>query len=322
MPGGTELAPSEGRQKVSVVVPTLNAGPGFASLLERLLSQRGNFDLEILVVDSGSTDGTVELAEGFGATVHHTPATEFDHGSTRDLGVSLAAGEYVALLVQDAVPADDRWLAAMVEDLEADPLVAGVYGRQVPRPDSSPLTRILTENMPTASPERREQFAGGYYAALSSEDRRALCVFDNVSSCLRRAAWEEAPFGRTGFGEDLRWAKGMLERGYKLVYEPRAAVVHSHDRGLLYDLRRHYAEGRLLVDLFGLAPVPDLVRFLWSVTLSSMHLWRRLLLDGRAGVGSVPAALGHAVASRLGLYLSARRKALPARLDAFLGRGI
>lgn len=310
--------------KASVVILTLNAGPGFADTLDGVFAQKVDPDFEVIVLDSGSTDGTPELARARGAAVHGVSGSTFDHGATRDLGLSLAAGEYVALLVQDAVPLDDRWLAAMIEDLEDDPLVAGVYGRQVPRPGSSPLAHVLVENAPTAGHERREQHAGGpeRYRALPPAKRRELALFDNVSSCLRRSAWEEIPFGRTGFGEDLRWGAWAVARGHKLVYEPRSAVVHSHERGPLYDLRRHYAEGLLLLDLFGLAPVPTLARLLLNTLLASGHLCRRLLLDERAGWRSPPLAVRHAVASQSGMYLAARRHRLPTRLDGFLSKGV
>jgi rhamnosyltransferase len=310
--------------KASVVILTLNAGPDFAETLDGVFGQKMDSDFEVIVLDSGSTDGTRELARARGAAVHGVPASDFDHGVTRDRGLSLATGGYVALLVQDAVPLDDRWLAAMVENLEGDPLVAGVYGRQVPRPGSSPLARVLVQNAPTAGHERRDQHAGapGSYRTLPSARRRELALFDNVSSCLRRSAWEEIPFGRTGFGEDLRWGERVLSRGYKLVYEPRSAVVHSHERGPLYDLRRHYAEGLLLLDLFGLAPVPTLARLLLNTLLASAHLCRRLMLDEGAGWHALPLAARHAVPSQMGLYLSARRRRLPASLDAFLGRGV
>lgn len=310
--------------KASVVVLTLNAGTGFAETLDAVFAQKTDAAFEVLVLDSGSTDGTPDLARARGAAVHGVSASDFDHGATRDRGLSLAAGEYVALLVQDAVPLDDRWLAAMVEDLEGDPLVAGVYGRQIPRPDSSPLARVLVRNAPTSSQRCREQHAGGpeRYRNLPPARRRELALFDNVSSCLRRSVWEEIPFGRTGFGEDLRWGERALSRGYRLVYEPRSAVVHSHERGPLYDLRRHYAEGLLLLDLFGLAPVPNLARLLLNTLLASAHLCRRLLLDEGAGWRSLPLSIRHAVPSQLGLYLAARRRRLPARLDAFLGRGV
>jgi rhamnosyltransferase len=310
--------------KASVVVLTLNAGPDFAATLGGVFAQKTDADFEVIVLDSGSTDGTREMARARGAAVHDVPGSTFDHGATRDLGLSLAGGEYVALLVQDAVPLDDRWLAAMITAFESDPLVAGVYGRQIPRPGSSPLARVLVANAPTAAHERRVQHAGGpdRYRALPPHKRRELALFDNVSSCLRRAVWEEIPFGRTGFGEDLRWGERAIARGYKLVYEPRSAVVHSHERGPLYDLRRHYAEGLLLLDLFGLAPVPSLASLLLNSLLASAHLCRRLLIDEGAGWRSPLLAVRHAVASQLGLYLATRRPGLPARLDAFLGRGV
>ena len=196
--------------KASVVIPTFQAGPGFDELLRRLFSQKADFPYEVLVIDSGSTDATVGLAERYGASVHRIDSNAFDHGATRNLGASLSAGRYVAFLVQDAVPVDDGWLAAMVENLDADKTVAGVYGRQIPRPESSPLTRALMRDWPTSRTDRREQFAGGPkpYGALPPATRRSLATFDNVSSCVRRSVWEEIPFERTSFGEDIRWGKG------------------------------------------------------------------------------------------------------------------
>jgi rhamnosyltransferase len=314
--------PASNRPKASVVILTLNAGLAFEETLRAVFSQKTSFDFEVLVLDSGSSDGTVEMAERMGATVHRTPSAGFDHGATRDLGVSLSKGEFVALLVQDAVPLDDRWLASLVEVLEADPSVAGVYGRQVPRPDSGPLARVLVENAPTAGLERRDQSAAGASESLSPSERRDLALFDNVNSCLRRPVWQEIPFGRTGFGEDLRWGRNVVEAGHKLVYEPRSAVVHSHERGPVYNLRRSYAEGRLLLDLFDLAPVPSLPVLLANTLLASAHLLRRLLLDERAGWRAVPPAAGFAVPSQLGLYLATKRDRLPARLDAFLNKGV
>ena len=77
------------------------------------------------------------------------------------MGISLSRGQYVALVMQDAVPLDERWLAATVEDLDRNELTAGVYGRQVPHLKSSPLTRVLVNGWAAADLERRAQFAGG-----------------------------------------------------------------------------------------------------------------------------------------------------------------
>lgn len=317
--------------KVSVVVLTRNAGPGFAALLEKLRDQKTDFEYEVLVIDSGSTDGTVELARRSGATVREIDPAEFDHGATRNLGASLAAGEYVAFVVQDAVPLDEHWLAAMVENLERDGRVAGVYGRQIPRPDAGPLTRVLVNSWATAATERREQHAEGY-PGLSLEERRRLATFDNVGSCVRRSVWEKLPFDRTRFAEDLRWGKKVVEAGHKIVYEPRAAVYHSHERGAFYDLRRHYVDGQVLLDLFGLRLTPDLPKLVLNALRSSAFLFRRLRQDEKASGGVLRhagLAVGHALCSQAGAYLGVKNRrlaevapGLAGMLDRFLSRGI
>ena len=313
------------------MIPTFQAGPGFDDLLRRLFSQNTKFGYEVIVVDSGSTDGTPELATRHGASVHRIEPGEFDHGATRNLGASLSAGRYVTFLVQDALPVEDHWLASMVANLDADDTVAGVYGRQIPRPDSSLLTRALMRDWPTSSPERREQFAGGpqVYAALPPTTRRSLAAFDDVSSCVRRSVWERIPFERTRFGEDLRWGKAAVEAGHKLVYEPRSAVLHSHERGALYDLKRHYVDALILHELFGLTPTPNIPRFLLNTILTCAHLARSLqeMMTLPSPRFLLP-TLEYALCSQMGAYLAARRtrehtpSRISTRIHTFLLKGI
>ena len=318
--------------RVSVVIPTFNAGPEFEELLEKISMQEGDFEREVIVVDSGSTDGTVELARRYGARVHQIRKEEFNHGATRNLGISLSRGEYVALIVQDAEPLDERWLAAMVENLEHDERVAGVYSRQLPREEAGVLTRAVVNARRTASLERREQPGESpkRYRRMHPRKRRRLATFDDVSSCVRRSVWEKIPYERTSFGEDLRWSKRVIEAGYKIVYEPRSAVIHSHERGAMYDLRRHYVDQRLSLELFGLRLVPNVLRLLVSIPRSALDNYR--LLRGESSEGKlrlVLPALVHAVAPLLGLYLAGKGPALfrlsPrafGRLDRFLSRGV
>ena len=321
-------------EKVSVVIPTFNAGPGFEELLRKLDAQEGDFEQEVVVVDSGSTDGTAELAARHGAILHSVSKASFDHGATRDLGISLSSGEYVALTVQDAVPLDERWLAAMVENLQTDGRIAAVYGRHVPRPDASVITRALVRNLAVSDTERREQEIKdtAQYLSLTPAQRRRVAAFDNVSSCLRRQVWEEFPFGEADFAEDLRWGKKVVEAGYKIVYEPRSVVVHSHERGALYDLRRHYVDQRVLDELFGARLVANLPRLILGVPYATSHVYRLLKQEEPAPEKRPKLLLDattYALASQIGAYLGGKLPSLSrlspklyARLHRILGKGV
>jgi rhamnosyltransferase len=321
-------------EKVSVVIPTLNAGPGFEELLRKLEAQEGDFEREVVVVDSGSTDGTAHLAARHGAILHSVSKAGFDHGATRDLGISLSSGEYVALTVQDAVPLDESWLGAMVENLRNDGRIAAVYGRHVPRSDAGLMTRALVGNLAVADSQRREQQIPNTaeYLSLPPAQKRRIAAFDNVSSCLRRSVWEEFPFGEADFAEDLRWGKKVVEAGYTIVYEPRSVVVHSHERGALYDLKRHYVDQLVLDELFGARLVPNLPRLILGIPYATRHVYGLLRREEPAPEKRLKLLLDaatYALASQLGAYLGCRLPSLShltpklhTKLHRFLGKGV
>ena len=107
---------------------------------------------------------------------------------------------------------EHAWLGTHVEPgvalaVSADGRIAAVYGRHVPRPDAGVMTRALVGNLAVANTERREQEIPdtAQYLSLPPSQKRRIAAFDNVSSCLRRSVWEEFPFGKADFAEDLRW---------------------------------------------------------------------------------------------------------------------
>jgi rhamnosyltransferase len=142
------------------------------------------------------------------------------------------------------------------------------------------------------------------------EERRELATFDNVSSCLRRSVWEEIPLEKTNFGEDIRWGKKVVEAGYKIVYEPRSAVFHSHERGAMYELRRHYVDQRILLELFGLNLVPNVVHLFSATYRYSLHIYPSLRREKEMATKGIlwPILLTakYAVLTQVGNYLGVK----------------
>ncbi|MEW6746550.1 MAG: glycosyltransferase [Planctomycetota bacterium] len=239
--------------KYSVVIPTKNPGLPFVDVLEAVRSQQVDGDLEIVVVDSGSKDGTRERAEHYGAVYWEIPPQNFNHGRTRNLGIQVATGELVALLTQDAEPRDPTWLATLGQALR-DVRVAGAYGRVVPRPDATPLVErtVKADLVYSEEPLLKTIDDPGGWERIDPFQRRVHGHFNNVASCVRRSVAERIPFPALDFGEDLAWGVQVMKEGYALIYEPRAVVVHSHRSSLLKDFLRYRADAELMRRLFGL----------------------------------------------------------------------
>ncbi len=244
---------------LSVMIPSKNAGPLFEEVLRGLRDQDYPGEVELLVVDSGSSDDTIGLARHYGARVETIPPQEFNHGLTRDYGIGLTRGEIIVLMTQDAVPADRRLLSALAAALE-DPEVGGAYARQLPRPEANVLTRRNLNGWFTGrtEPEVRRIEDLEAYRSLNPWKRFALCNFDNVCSAVRRSAWEPIRFKRNNFGEDIAWCKAALEQGWKIAYNPDACVVHSHDqRSAHYQYKRGYMHHQLVYRMFRLRAIPS-----------------------------------------------------------------
>jgi rhamnosyltransferase len=243
----------------SVVIPTKNGGPLFERVLRGLQSQTCWADVQLVVVDSGSNDGTPELARQYGALVHEIPPQQFNHGATRDLGISLAASENIVLLVQDAVPYNPHLLENLVTAL-MEPGTAAAYARQIPQASADILTKRNLNGWLTGRLLREVRMLKSVadYENLPPLSKYYFCNFDNVCSAIRKSVWQTMKFGNIDFGEDIDWAERALKAGHTIIYEPEAAVVHSHERPLEYEYKRTYVCHRKLFRQFGLRTVPSL----------------------------------------------------------------
>lgn len=290
---------------LSVVLPTRNGAETLPALLHSLRSQRTLGPVEIVAVDSGSSDGTLELLKSVSVPVIRVGPGEFDHGTTRNLAIGRARGEFVVLLVQDALLIGDDWLEILVTPFANDPMLAATFARQRARSDASALTRHYLDGWIASSAEGwRAALEGGktQFDAMTPAERLHRCTFDNVASCIRRSVWESHPFKATPIAEDLEWAKEVLLDGYALRFVPDAVVEHSHERSAAYEYARTRLLHARLYDLFGLQTIPTSPALVRAM-LSSMA--RHFMVEWR-NPSQWPRAAALAVAWPLGQYRGAR----------------
>lgn len=238
-------------------MPTWNAGPLLEDVLAGLAALEGTVPDELLAVDSGSSDGSVEKLEAAGFRVLPIRQREFDHGSTRDRGIAATSGDIVVLMVQDATPQGADWLARMVEPF-SDPQVAGVWCRQIPRPGCQPVLERRIRGWPGwgENVTKKRLADGERLEDMQPFDQLMLCAFDNVASAIRRSVWQRFPLGPRRFGEDIYFGRRAIAAGYTLAHQGGACVVHSHSRSAWDEGRRTFCDHRNLNSLFGLVGIP------------------------------------------------------------------
>lgn len=229
---------------VSIVIPTKNAGQLLEQVLTAVFRQETEYLYEVICVDSGSTDETIDIIRKFPCKLLQIPPQEFGHGKTRNYGASHGSGEFIMFLTQDALPADGHWIQNMVDAMKTDDEIAGGFGIHYPYPDCNVLDkRDLKRHFLNFGEENHLFYIENeaqYYGDKGYQ--QYLAFFSDNNSCLRRSIWERIPYQDVDFAEDQIWAREILEAGYKKVYCPGAAVYHSHNYPLKTYFHRYYDE--------------------------------------------------------------------------------
>jgi rhamnosyltransferase len=222
--------------KVSVIIPTRNGGRFLGPLFKTLKEQTFR-PVQILVVDSSSDDDTSNICEAFGADLIQIDAKTFDHGGTRNLAASKAIGDIMVFMTQDALFENNECLKNLISPLR-DPIVAASYGRQIPREDANPVEVFARSfNYPPAE------------VMKGIDDLPKLGVktffFSNACSAVKKRVYAEVGGfpERTIMNEDMFLAAKLIMKGYKIAYQPRAIVYHSHNYPLTKQFRRYFDIG-------------------------------------------------------------------------------
>ena len=209
---------------VSIVIRAKNEAGAIGETLERVHQQVGAPVFEVIIVDSGSTDGTLDIARRFPVHLIEIPPRSFTYGRALNLGIAAARGEFVVALSAHSAPLGDRWLANLLEPFR-DPTVGAVYGRHLPRSNATKL-----------------ELFGMWLSGVTSETPRRQerdMMFSNANGAFRRGLALEHPFDeRLPGAEDLAWADWIERQGWAVYYQPSATVYHSHGESLGKLLRR------------------------------------------------------------------------------------
>ena len=282
--------------QVSTIVPTLNAEPYLAWLLDSLLAQ--TIETEIIVIDSSSDDHTAQIARTYGDRVclYTIPRASFDHGATRDYALRQATGDFICFLTQDCLPCAVNSLEQLLTAFE-DPAVAAAFGRQI-APSDMPAYEQLTRayNYPDQS----------YVWQESDIANRGVkgYFFSDAFSAYRRNAYEAVGGFDTpvAASEDMLMAAKLLHAGYSLAYVAEAKVYHAHHYRLRKEYSRYSAIGyvmRKYQDRLegGSDAAPEGLHMVQSVC-------RELLHSGHAM--QVPAFLAHVVVRLIGNQMGSR----------------
>lgn len=254
----TELKPIDDavEYKVSVVLPTLNAGSDMSFLLSSLRRQK-KCEVQIVVVDSGSTDATLQIAQSFAAEIVQLEPGAFTHAHARNEGVARCKHDTVLCTVQDALPTDDMWLWKFCHIFAAADCVA-MSCMQIPRSNATLSTcyGLYTYNDMLFGNRQTTIITTSLDDNTQAVNRRKQCQLDNVCCLYRKNVLEQFPFCGQ-FAEDLQMGLTLLKSNMRIGRTAEIKIIHSHTRPLYWQLRRSLADNYHLAKLGFVETMPD-----------------------------------------------------------------
>ena len=197
---------------VSLVIRCYNEEQHIGRLLSGIMQQTVR-DVEIIIVDSGSTDATLSIASRYPVKIISIEPEEFSFGRALNLGCQEATGEFIVIASAHVYPVYQDWLEKLLIPL-AEPKVALTYGKQ----RGNEITKYSEHQVfATWFPDRPNRY-----------QNHSFC--NNANAAIRRSLWSQNPYDETITGlEDLDWAKRIMAKGYRIAYVPEAEIIHVHD---------------------------------------------------------------------------------------------
>lgn len=241
---------------VSIVIRTFNEQKFLKELLTRISRQKSRHSIEVVIVDSGSTDSTLDIVSHFETNLVHIKKEDFTFGRSLNYGCNAAKGDYIVFISGHCLPVNEYWIEELVAPFENDQ-IAMTYGRQIGTDETKfSEHQIFQKYFPDYDKIPQE----GYFS-------------NNANSAIRKSLWKEKPFNEELTGlEDMYWSKQMWKKGYKVAYCSKASVYHIHAEGWGQIKRRYEREAialqRIMPDVH--ISLFDFVRYVTVGVFSDM----------------------------------------------------
>ena len=301
--------------RASVIIPVKNETRNIVACLDAVFGQRYEPGFEVVVVDSGSVDGTLDMLARYPVKVVRIRPEEFNHGATRNLGASHGRGEFIVFITADAFPTEECWLANLVAPFDLNLDVAGCFGRHVAHAGADPVDAWrMDRHFANFGPDTRIFRLDSDH---EEEYRRLEWMYDFFSdnnSSLRRSVWEKHPLPVVDMAEDQHWAKMIMRLGYAKAYVPDAVVAHSHSYTPWQWVRNWYDQHASYRDLrspVAMRRLRDTVSWFMRSSYQDVAYLRNPRSDGAYGLRHQARAVVNNAARATGGYLGANYPRLP-----------
>lgn len=217
----------------SIVIRAYNEEKHIGRLLTGIQQQTIQ-NIEIILVDSGSTDRTTQIAADYGVRIINIRPDDFTFGRSLNRGIEQARGEFIVIASAHVYPTYPDWIESLLKPF-SDPLIALTYGKQ-------------RGNQNTQFSEH-QIFAKWFPEESNAKQCHPFC--NNANAAIRRSLWEKFPYDETLPGlEDLAWAKKILEQSYYLAYVPEAEIIHIHQESWKSIFNRYRREAMAFKHIF------------------------------------------------------------------------
>lgn len=219
---------------ISIVYRALNEAKWFAQSLQAMRAQDiGDLTMEIVLVDSGSTDATLDIAKEYGCRITHISKSDFSFGRSLNQGCDFARGEILAFISAHCIPADEHWLRHLIQPLQ-DGKASYTYGRQIGH---------------EVSKFSEKQLFKKYFPKKSAVPHEGFFC-NNANSAILRSVWKQYKFDEHVTGlEDMVLGKQITAQGHKIGYVAEAPVIHIHEESFKQTQNRYYREALTLRDI-------------------------------------------------------------------------